>query len=61
MTSNKKNIQRFLSLLTIILGIVLLVFMIVVEGEPGAIPVGMIIIGSFWFTIIYRKEKTQTS
>ncbi|MAL17120.1 MAG: hypothetical protein CL670_06020 [Balneola sp.] len=57
--SNKKNTQRFLSLLTIIIGVLLLVFMIVVEDEPGAVPLGMIVTGSIWLLIIIKKNKNQ--
>ena len=57
--SNKKNTQRFLSLLSIIIGVLLLVFMIVVEDEPGAVPLGMIVTGSIWLLIIIKKNKNQ--
>jgi hypothetical protein len=59
MTHKRQLFHRIVSSLVIILGLVLLVFMIVVEDEPGALPLGMIITGTIWFTIIHRKNKTS--
>lgn len=46
-------------LLTIIIGLLLLGFMIVVEDEPGAIPLILIIIGSVWFGINKNKHRAS--
>ncbi|AKP50564.1 hypothetical protein CA2015_1115 [Cyclobacterium amurskyense] len=49
-----------LSLLTIFLGILLLILMITVEDEPGAIPLLLIIIGTVWYFINKSKIKKQS-
>ena len=54
----KQNWSKVLSLLTALLGTVLLVFMITTEGELGALPLLLIIIGTVWF-IISQNNKEQ--
>jgi hypothetical protein len=54
----KQKWNKVLSLLTILLGAVLLVYMIKVEDEPGAVPLILIIIGIVWFFIdLYQSKK----
>ncbi|MEP1152760.1 MAG: hypothetical protein JXR20_01300 [Balneola sp.] len=58
MTSNKqfnRPVSFFLSILMIITGVLLMGFMIVVEDEPGAIPLLLLIIGTAWLFYIKRK------
>ena len=56
---NQKKTNKLLPLLTIIIGLLLLGFMIVVEDEPGAIPLILIIIGSVWFGINKNKHRAS--
>lgn len=58
---NKFQTQKIIALFVAIIGLVLLVFMIVIEDEPGAIPLGMILIGSIWFILINKKLKSIQS
>lgn len=44
-----RNVQPILSALTFALGVILLIFMITVEGEPGAIPLLLIVLGGGWY------------
>lgn len=51
-TAHKLNRYRMLSIFVFIFGIVLLSYMIVVEDEPGAIPLLLMLTGTggfFWF------------
>lgn len=48
------------SIATIFLGLLLLVYMILVEDEPGAIPLLMVIIGVAWFIINYLRNKKNS-
>lgn len=59
-TTNYK-IQKLLSTLMILLGTLLLVFMIVVEDEPGAVPLVMLAAGTFWLFSIRSKIKSKNS
>lgn len=47
------------SLILITMGVVLLVFMIVVEDEPGAVPLIFILAGTVWYLIINYKIRSQ--
>lgn len=58
---NKFQTQKIIALFVAIIGLVLLVFMIVIEDEPGAIPLGMILVGSIWFILINKKLKSIQS
>ncbi|MDX1408355.1 MAG: hypothetical protein R3330_09480 [Saprospiraceae bacterium] len=43
------KMHRTLTILTIAIGVVLMIYMIVVEDEPGAIPLLLIAVGAGWF------------
>ena len=53
------RIHMVLSVLMIAIGAVLLFLMITVEGEPGAIPLGMILAGMGWFAITLFRSRTS--
>lgn len=57
--SPKLKWNKTLSALTILIGVVLLIFMITVEDEPGAIPLLVIIIGIVWFVINQYQIKKK--
>jgi hypothetical protein len=46
--SNRK-VQLVASALTVVLGVILLVYMVTVEDEPGAIPLLLILVGGGWY------------
>lgn len=54
-------VQRTLSILLMTVGLVLMIFMITVEDEPGAIPLFMILSGIVWFFKTQLKNKTKPS
>lgn len=56
---NNLKIHTLLSALTIIFGFALLIFMIVVEDEPGAIPLLLIVCGAGWYFITRHRIQTQ--
>ncbi|MDF3027553.1 MAG: hypothetical protein K0S23_1860 [Fluviicola sp.] len=58
MTQTQKT-SRILSLAILILGIVLLIFMITVEDEPGALPLLLILTGTVWFSINQYRIKRK--
>ena len=53
------KINSTLSGLMIISGTALLIYMIRVEDEPGALPLLLIILGTAWFFIIQNRIKNQ--
>ena len=57
--SLKNKWSKILSLLTVFLGFVLLIYMIMVEDEPGALPLLLIITGVGWFIISRNQIKKK--
>lgn len=55
----KLRIHKLFSLLTILLGFVLVTFMVVVEDEPGALPLALILAGTGWYFITRTKLSSQ--
>jgi hypothetical protein len=53
-----KSLLKSISILTIALGILLLVYMIRFESEPGALPLSFIFAG-FGMFFVYRKRKNE--
>lgn len=54
----KFKVQNRLALLMTVVGVTLAIFMIVIEDEPGALPLLMIIIGASWYIIIRSKLRS---
>lgn len=57
----KSPVQRTLSIVLITVGLALMIFMITVEDEPGAIPLFMILCGTVWFFKIRLRNKIKHS
>lgn len=55
-----KDFQAVLSALTVVLGVALLVYMVTVESEPGAIPLLLIAAGTGWFLVIRRRARAHS-
>lgn len=47
----QRTVNALLSVLTVMTGVVLLMYMIYVEGEPGAIPILLVVLGIGWSVI----------
>lgn len=59
MIMQKQKVYKWLSLLSLTLGLLLIIYMISVEGEPGALPLFLIIIGTagvVWNKIQSKKQ-----
>lgn len=48
--------QKIFALITVTVGLALMIYMITVEDEPGAVPLLMIITGAVWY-FFARKQK----
>ena len=59
-----QKLSKLFSVLTICIGAVLLIYMIAVEDEPGALPLILLIIGVIWFVItkyqIKKRDQRET-
>ncbi len=51
--------QTRMALLTIVIGVGLLIMMIVVESEPGALPLLLIVSGLGWYGITRVRMRSQ--
>jgi hypothetical protein len=58
--SQKLKLSKMLSVLTILAGTALMIYMITVEDEPGALPLILIIIGIVWLIINQYQIKKQS-
>jgi hypothetical protein len=55
--SQKLQTNKILSGLTISIGTILLLYMVIVEDEPGALPLFLILAGTVWFFINHHQIK----
>jgi hypothetical protein len=53
--------QKKLSLATMCLGLALLVYMVTVEDEPGALPLAMIVLGSLWHFVDRTRLRSRAT
>jgi hypothetical protein len=53
-------VLRNVSLLFLVLGLALLAYMIPVEGEPGALPLGLVLFGTIGFIVSRLRAKRST-
>lgn len=59
-SQNLKHIRTF-SVLLILIGVIQLAYMIIVEDEPGALPLLLLTTGTIVFTSVQLKIKKQNS
>ena len=52
------NVHTVLSVLTLVIGIVLLTFMIAVESEPGLLPLLLTATGAGWYFITRARTRS---
>lgn len=57
--SRRLKLGRVFSIITVLLGAALITYMITVEGELGALPLFLIIVGIVWVVINRYKIKKQ--
>ncbi len=55
----KLKMHSRLSVLTIVIGVVLMIFMISTESEPGALPLLLILLGSGWHLITRGRTRSH--
>lgn len=55
----KLRLHKLISVLVIIIGCMLMIYMIYVEDEPGAIPLLLIVAGSGWYFITRYRIRLQ--
>ncbi|HST57783.1 MAG TPA: hypothetical protein VLK84_03775 [Longimicrobium sp.] len=58
-TSRKLKMHQRLSMLMIGIGLVLVIFMIRTESEPGALPLLLVVVGTAWHVITWRRMRAH--
>lgn len=53
--------NRILSLITFLLGVILIIYMITVESELGALPLALTLGGAIWSMVVNYKIKSRTN
>ena len=51
--------QRWMAGALLAVGLVLLAYMVAFEGEPGALPLGLVLVGAGWLAVAWRKGRQQ--
>ncbi len=57
--SRHLSLQKILSVLIIAVGIILFMYMIYIEDEPGAVPLLLIALGAGWYLMTRNRVRTQ--
>lgn len=60
-TSKKLDIPTVVAMLIIIVGVVLMIGKIVVDSEPGGIPILLILVGTGWFFVQQIRTRSHQS
>jgi hypothetical protein len=58
-TSNAARLPTLGPLLTLLVGLVLLAYMVIVEDEPGAIPLALVVGGMLWFFVPRFRARSR--
>lgn len=58
-TLKKLKVHKLLAVLSFSLGLLLMIYMVLVEDEPGAIPLLLIVLGLGWYFIIRTQIKSK--
>ena len=58
-TLKKLKVHKLLAILSFSLGLLLMIYMVLVEDEPGAIPLLLIVLGLGWYFIIRTQIKSK--
>lgn len=58
-TSEKLKVHALLSKLIIAVGVLLLGYMVAVEGEPGGIPILLVVFGTGWYLVTRGRIRSR--
>ena len=60
-TPQTSNVQSLLAASLLALGLLLVAFMVTTEGEPGALPLGLVLAGSIWLALARWRARRHAS
>jgi hypothetical protein len=56
---SNRRVHALLSALTVLIGVALLIYMVTVEDEPGALPLLLIVVGSGWYFVTRNRFRSH--
>jgi hypothetical protein len=59
-TSRSLNVQTLLAATLLALGILLVAFMVTTEGEPGALPLALVLAGAGWLAAARWRARKRS-
>jgi hypothetical protein len=59
MNPDTRRIHTWLAAAVLCLGAALLAFMVTVEGEPGALPLGLLLVGGVWLAVVRWRGRSH--
>ncbi|HEX9953372.1 MAG TPA: hypothetical protein VGB53_16495 [Rubricoccaceae bacterium] len=57
--SAKLKVHTILSVLTFVTGLLLLIYMVSVESEPGALPLLLVVVGTVWYVVTRARIRSH--
>ena len=57
--SKKLKVHALLSRGTLVIGLVLMIFMMYTESEPGALPLLLIVLGTGWYLVTRARIRSR--
>lgn len=57
MRRHPMDVQKWIAGGVLAMGLVLLGYMVTVEGEPGALPLGLVLVGGIWLAVAWRRGR----
>jgi hypothetical protein len=58
-TLEKLKVQKVLSALTVAIGLVLMSGKVYADGEPGAIPMLLLVLGTGWYLVVRVRARSR--
>lgn len=55
----KTRTQKAVARLVLAVGVVLLGYMVVVEGEPGLLPLLLVVVGGGWYAAVWLGQRVR--
>lgn len=55
----KLAVHKILSTVTLVIGVLLLIYMVRVESEPGAIPLLLVVVGIGWHVVTRVRSRAR--
>jgi hypothetical protein len=55
------GMQKWIAVFVLAIGLVLMTYMITVESEPGLLPLVLVLVGSIWSVVAWRRARRSAA